>query len=56
MYHAFIRHQVRKSFASLGTVLPSNEVGNLAPDVEQSLPGTVPSAERAGGRQPSSAG
>lgn len=39
MYHAFIRHQVRKSFASLGTVPPSDEVGNLAPDVEHVFAG-----------------
>lgn len=39
MYHAFIRHQVRKSFASLGTVAPASEAANLAPDVEHVFAG-----------------
>jgi len=39
MYHAFIRRQVRKSFASLGTVSPFDDVGNLAPDIEHVFAG-----------------
>ena len=39
MYHAFIRHQVRKSFAGLGTGTPSSEAGNLAPDVQHVFAG-----------------
>jgi ketosteroid isomerase-like protein len=39
VYHAFIRHQVRKSFAALGTIPPADEAGNLAPDVEHVFAG-----------------
>ena len=39
MYHAFIRHQIRKSFASLGKGAPSEEAANLAPDVEHVFAG-----------------
>lgn len=39
MYHAFIRHQVRKSFAGLGTVEPSAEAGSLASEVEHVFAG-----------------
>lgn len=39
MYHAFIRHQIRKSFASLGQGVLSREAANLAPDVEHAFAG-----------------